>query len=460
MQLLPLTTNNSVNVLIERAFVRASKRFPYWQQPLMALTPMYVEIKPGDKKYNVFSFAVTEGGTMIVSDMMLRLKWTPGAVGTVIVHEMLHLWQRHRERARANGVNLKDQEQAEIWNLACDCEINDDLREAGCEFPRDPEGQIMGVFPETFQLKEHLTAEEYYKALMAQAAQGDQPDKSKMFSKAGCGGGQGAKTEVEIELQDELDASEDASEDAGQDAGEDAGEGEGAGAGTKGGVGGVDKTPAQMADIFEAMDAAVEQAVSTGRGNVPGGFAKIVASRSKTTVDWRAKLAAVTRRACESVKGSHDVNWGRLSRRSLGAFLRPTATDRKPKVVIALDTSGSMAGFMTEAVTQVEGVMDAVQAELTYIQCDMRIAKVLKVKRASEIANVKIHGWGGTDFRPVFDLVGTFTKREQPDILIYITDGEGDAPRFSPKYKVIWALVGGRQPPATWGTPVMIPKGG
>ena len=56
----------------------------------------------------------------------------------------------------------------------------------------------------------------------------------------------------------------------------------------------------------------------------------------------------------------------------------------------------------------------------------------------------------GTSFIPVFDYVRSHGMR--PDVLVYVTDGYGDAPQKAPPYPVLWVLTSdGTEKFATWG---------
>ena len=57
-------------------------------------------------------------------------------------------------------------------------------------------------------------------------------------------------------------------------------------------------------------------------------------------------------------------------------------------------------------------------------------------------------GGGGTSFKPVFEYVAT--KCEQPDLLIYFTDGYGDVPE-KPAYPVMWVITPGGKNIVPWG---------
>ena len=53
-------------------------------------------------------------------------------------------------------------------------------------------------------------------------------------------------------------------------------------------------------------------------------------------------------------------------------------------------------------------------------------------------------GGGGTDFRPLFEVLAVDPPGgEPPTVCIYMTDGYGDFPAAEPRYPVLWAITPG-----------------
>jgi predicted metal-dependent peptidase len=63
-----------------------------------------------------------------------------------------------------------------------------------------------------------------------------------------------------------------------------------------------------------------------------------------------------------------------------------------------------------------------------------------------------LRGGGGTRFTPAFD----WTEREgqNPDLLVYFTDAEGEFPPLEPSFPVIWLVKGRGKVP--WGQRVQL----
>ncbi len=125
-------------------------------------------------------------------------------------------------------------------------------------------------------------------------------------------------------------------------------------------------------------------------------------------------------------------------------------------IAVALDTSGScsgevMEGFLREllAVLRDGG---GPKVEFTLIQCDEEIQKVETLSgedMAERLSRgIRLLGWGGTDFRPVFDYVKEQREREDGVKfagLLYLTDGWGQYPREKPDYPVVFLFPRGEE---------------
>jgi len=115
--------------------------------------------------------------------------------------------------------------------------------------------------------------------------------------------------------------------------------------------------------------------------------------------------------------------------------------------VIAIDTSGSVSGEIVQAfinktysiLSQGKNFFDKVNIRI--IQCDMEIQSDYKITSIEDfedyLKNMELRGFGGTDFRPVFEYVDKLIDEKQFSNLkglIYFTDGLGVYPEKKPKY--------------------------
>ena len=128
--------------------------------------------------------------------------------------------------------------------------------------------------------------------------------------------------------------------------------------------------------------------------------------------------------------------------------------NRLEELVIAIDTSGSCDGetvrrFLGETYSILSEKENFFSRMKVYIvQCDCFIQKVDVIHSEEEwkeyIRNVKIQGRGGTDFRPVFELIRQEKERKELKnlrALIYFTDGDGIYPGQKPDYETAFVFL-------------------
>ena len=129
-------------------------------------------------------------------------------------------------------------------------------------------------------------------------------------------------------------------------------------------------------------------------------------------------------------------------------------SNRVREFVIALDTSGSCSGelirnFVTrtyDILRESEGFGDKVNIHL--IQCDNKIQADLKIENVQDLEKYcqqfQAFGFGGTDFRPVFEYVNELCDQgefENLRGLIYFTDGLGTFPTTPPAYETAFVFM-------------------
>lgn len=122
--------------------------------------------------------------------------------------------------------------------------------------------------------------------------------------------------------------------------------------------------------------------------------------------------------------------------------------------VIAIDTSESVSGELVKSF--VEHTFSILKSSEDYlrevnihvIQCDSKVQSDIRIRETSDVdrmmQNFQVRGFGGTDFRPVFDYVEMLRRRgELTDLkgAIYFTDGLGQFPEKTPDYDVAFVFV-------------------
>ncbi len=370
-----------------------------------------------------------------------------------MAHEVGHIVRDHPGRARRMG--LVSMQELDQWNIGGDLSMNPDLIDAGFVLPG---GKHTGVFPATFGFPRGLLTEEYYRMLQEKA------DKEK--KEGGGSGGSGGES--------------------GDDQGEEEGGGGGSGGGGKGPCHGkcgscggnplpgepekgseasrAGRSPSDIENVRRQVAEAVRQAASKSQGNVPQGWkAWAEAHLEPPKIPWQQQLARAARKAAQWKAGKVDYRWDGYSRRQAaigygpGKPIMPRLRSPVPKVMLAGDTSGSMGSDeLQHIINESDGILKAVGSNITFVACDCQIHEVKKVRSAKEIADL-LTGRGGTSFVPVFDHIAKLNDVDKPDVLVFVTDGMGDAPANPPPYEVIWVLVGSyKTAPCDWGKQIEV----
>ena len=146
----------------------------------------------------------------------------------------------------------------------------------------------------------------------------------------------------------------------------------------------------------------------------------------------------------------------------------------KQKLVIAIDTSGSVKGEIVEGfIRKTYSILSSTDffkrsSEIHIIQSDADIQDIAIIKTPSELEeymdNLVLHGFGGTNFTPVFQYVDELyenSSKKELNGLIYFTDGDGIYPEKTPPYKNAFVIHDNgfdknRLP--IWATPLYIDK--
>jgi len=122
--------------------------------------------------------------------------------------------------------------------------------------------------------------------------------------------------------------------------------------------------------------------------------------------------------------------------------------------VIAIDTSSStIDGLVRKFIERTYSILCEeasffTEINLLIVQCDAGITDVAHLTKLKEVEDyleyLEIKGLGGTDFRPVFDLVERYLDEgffHDLGGLIYFTDGQGTYPAKKPAFETAFAFV-------------------
>lgn len=198
---------------------------------------------------------------------------------------------------------------------------------------------------------------------------------------------------------------------------------------------------------IDAMDwkiAAVQSAnAARAMGKLPGSLERFVDELVNPKVDWREQL----RRFMLPAIGG-DYTWMRPNRMFVnqGIYLPTLFSEAVGEIVVCIDTSGSITNEILNAFgSEIKGIVDQARPSKTHvIYCDAAVNHVDCFAPDDEL-QFKMHGGGGTDFRPPF----AYVEEHQiaPKCLVYLTDMYGAFPASAPDYDVMWISTSGVQGP-------------
>lgn len=382
---------------------------PYFRAAIHGLQPIE---KPG-----LDTYAVTKS-LILYYDLKTIERESVVECATSLVHEVGHWLRNHFDRG-----------EGALWNVAGDLELNDDLEIAPFKLP------ACCVFPRKFKFPNGLTAEQYLVLLEKN------PPPMPQTPKAGagwCGSAAGHPIPGEPAEAEE-----------GPD-----------GQPLPGAVAGMSQQDQDRVRRQVAEDIKTEE--GKGRGTVPGNWVRWAnVQLTPPKVRWEAKLQRAVRNACRYRPGAVDYRRTHISKRQggigygLGVPLLPALRAPVPEVAAVMDTSGSMgAAEGQRGLSEIAGLLKTV-GQTTFLSCDATVHGVRKVSRWQELIPL-LKGGGGTNFVPAFDAIQKL--RPRPEIVVFLTDGDGTMPPEQPRgVHVIWVLVGERhRKQMPWGEVVVI----
>ena len=190
------------------------------------------------------------------------------------------------------------------------------------------------------------------------------------------------------------------------------------------------------------------------RGTLPGSIKKIVEQFQTVKLNWRELLAQYLTPCFDSSR-----RWLPPNRRyiSSGLYLQ-SRRDTFFQAVLAIDTSASTLDDLDLFAAELTALFNSFgQYELSVICCDARIQSVKTYTQDSPFdnRNIQFQGGGGTSFIPVFQYVEE--NFPQTQILIYFTDGYGDIPE-EPDFPVLWVITPDGRNSIPWGYVIKLPE--
>lgn len=371
--------------------------------------------------YGLIPVPVPGLGTMGVTESLVLI-YDPDWIVTipidelagVVFHELNHIVRFHFNRFRNVAVAERD-----IANDAADLAINPGIIKAGWKLPS------FAKLPAMFDLPDGLTAEQYFEKLRKNKKS---DGSSKRGVCAGCCGsiaGNPSGT-AEPKIDKELGREQD-----------------------------------EINQIVSSAKEAIRKATQAARGKMPLELLELMKKPTELPlVDWRSELNRQIRRVTGRFKsGGKDFSIRRPSKRSFSrGLLRPGLVQQQPEILVIRDSSASMAvPQLKTATSETIGIIKASGVDsIWFMDADSGVALTKRV-RVADFETLGVHGRGGTNFIPAIE--AAVKLKPKPDIIIYITDGDGLAPKHQPAgVEFIWCVVPSpyKRKPANWGHLIII----
>jgi predicted metal-dependent peptidase len=189
--------------------------------------------------------------------------------------------------------------------------------------------------------------------------------------------------------------------------------------------------------IEDRLLSAYENCKNSDPGKLPGRISRLVNEIKRARVPW----TRIFHRYIGSALAREDYSYAHPNRRFIGQelYLPSLLSYKVGTIAVAVDTSGSIGQKELGAFTNELRKLSALVSEVIVMSCDSDVHSFEIIRDMSNFTNAvkSLKGCGGTDFRPPFEMLKK--KKIVPELLIYLTDLEGEFPNKSQiKYPVIW----------------------
>jgi len=216
---------------------------------------------------------------------------------------------------------------------------------------------------------------------------------------------------------------------------------------TLGDISGNEGTAESLGDQL-TLDELVSQTLqeAKSRGKMPGSLEKILNDMyfKDPIIPWQKEFRHLVGSIPCPYKKTMRVKNRRQPNR---ADILGRVNDRKVRVLLAIDTSGSVSdNELKFFFNEIFNILKDVNAEVFLAQCDSSLKSYEQIVKKNDVSKIKVVGRGGTCFTPVFEYVHKdIPKPSRPDIIVYFTDGYGEdqiPTEYKDNYEVLWVLTG------------------
>lgn len=418
-----MTDTDKARKVLRQAVISLSIKTPFMTAPGMS-TDYIID--------DTIKTACTDGKSIKFNPAFLN-SMTPAQVIGLVAHENMHVGLGHPWR-----MGNRD---AKLWNIACDCQINDIIGDMGYDLPDE------GI---NFNRVVALLVQAGCPAAKANTIRNESVEYTynllKEYSTGGGGGGGGNCNNPPqpdgprgnpIDNIPEPTAS-------------------------------VEKAPpgddpeAKVAEQVERLANGVETTEMiesksrdpNKRGSVPGKLKSLIKAAHTNKIDWKSavwKFASGT--------NPTEYSYRRVNKTYVddGIYVPVVERTGVGPIAVCIDTSGSVTDRLLSAFfAEINAILDTVRPEsVLIIPCDSKVYEpgVTMLYPGDEYNNRNLGGRGGTCFKPPFRYLDEHDINV--DKVIYLTDMEGSFPK-DPGIPTLWVSTVSRNNKAPFGDVVVM----
>jgi predicted metal-dependent peptidase len=350
----------------------------------------------------------------------------PMELAYVLLHEVMHIVLSHCRRFKVIVPQATETERY-AWNIAADLVIQQMLaNHYGLNEPAGIiridgtiPGDIMGSrFLDVPGLRRGMTTEQYYGLLLPHLPKQPQPTGKNPIDPANAGSNSDG---IKRSYEKPMSAAEHAMTD----------------------------------HCLREAEKKIKEIEGRHPGSIPGELRKALEARLHPQPDPFDELRSVVSRSVASPIGQEEYTYRRLNRRQDADAVRRRGYVRlAPECSIIIDTSGSMQGSESRALTAIAQGLRKVQRPRV-IAYDARLQSA---KRIAHLSEFKFKGYGGTDMTTALEQED---REHRPDAIVLVTDGETNWPSKPTRARLIIALVRGTpgySTPPSWAKVIDLTK--
>ncbi len=423
-----------VPIELSEARLAACRVWPEASHVIMSMVPVE---SPGLAQRASGSICVDQYWRLYYDPQAL-LDRTPVQRIATILHETAHLLGRHHVRAK-RYVAPDDRQAWFDWNCACDMAVWSHVAASGMPVPETAVTAAKAGFPENLSVEQYMRLirdEREQQRQQAEEQQQQQSGGNAVVAQPGEGidGGScadGVARDWELPAPD----------------------------GASGGPADKQDTPPVVEQWKQEilLRGAADRMAASGRGTGAGMFREMIEHYQEPKLDPRRLLQKTLSKQLGNLQaGCGRFTYRRPARRpSLGGTLRPRSFQPVPRILVIIDTSGSMSS--AEMRTGVGLVAKCINA--------LRLQDGVRVIAGDDMAqwdeqvfnprHIDLIGGGGTDMACLIEAAASKPLRERPELIVVVTDGETGWPDKRVSMPVVAAITresayAGLYPPPAW----------